>query len=306
MQESILPSMSVEDILACFSNGDRRYQRAAVDAALARREEIVPGLIKILETTLADPGKVIKDADNFSHLYAVMLLGHFREPRAHPVIMALAALPGKTSDNLFSDIVTEDFGTIFQRTCNGSFDAIKNLVNNPQANVYCRLAAMESMTYGVAAGMLPRREALDFLGGVLSAEIEKDASGTFITYVVSYLGYLCPKELMDKIEQAYDNDLIDDYEVDFDEIEIAIAQGWEGCLQDIKAEMTYHSLDDIHAAMESWGCFKQPVFRGSVPAKTPSPKPFPALLNQDPAASKAAKEKKAKRKAAEAARKKNR
>jgi hypothetical protein len=306
MQESILPSMPVEDIIACFSNGDRRYQRAAVDAALARREEIVPGLIKILETTLANPGKVIKRSDYFGHLYAVMLLGHFREPRAYPVIMELAALPGKTSDNLFADIVTEEFGTIFLRTCNGSFETIKNLVNNPNANVYCRLAAMESMTYGVAAGMLPRREALDFLGEVLSAEIEKDASGTFISYVVSYLGDLCAKELMGKIAQAYNNDLIDLYEVNFNEIEIAIARGWEGCLQDIKTNMKHHSLDDIHAAMENWGCFKQPVFRGSVPAKTPSPKPFPALLNQDPAASKAAKEKKAKRKAAEVARKKNR
>lgn len=46
-------------------------------------------LINILENVIADPYKYSKDGNLFDHVYAFILLGHFKETRAHQVIVDL-------------------------------------------------------------------------------------------------------------------------------------------------------------------------------------------------------------------------
>ena len=58
-----------------------------MDAAVKLKGEITPHLIGILDTVLSDPEPYIKDEDRLDHVYAVILLGHFEESRAHDVIV---------------------------------------------------------------------------------------------------------------------------------------------------------------------------------------------------------------------------
>ncbi|RJP85577.1 MAG: DUF1186 domain-containing protein [Desulfobacteraceae bacterium] len=66
-----------------------------------------PRLIEILENVLADPEKYAEDEILYDHIYAVMLLGHFKEPNAHKVIIGLFSLPGNMPSKLFGDITTQ-------------------------------------------------------------------------------------------------------------------------------------------------------------------------------------------------------
>jgi len=49
-----------------------------IDAAIMQKQEITPRLIEILENVLADPAKYAEDEMLYDHIYAVMLLGHFK------------------------------------------------------------------------------------------------------------------------------------------------------------------------------------------------------------------------------------
>ena len=79
----------ISEILEAFKNFDGSYKREQVDAALELKEEITPALIEILENALADPETYINDLERFDLTYALMLLGHFRESKAHEVIVDL-------------------------------------------------------------------------------------------------------------------------------------------------------------------------------------------------------------------------
>ena len=84
-----------------------------VDAAIALKDEITPHLIGVLEKLLANPNDYIANPDHYGHIYAVILLGYFGEPRAHEVIVDVFSLPGRVSNDLFGDIITEYLPTPF-------------------------------------------------------------------------------------------------------------------------------------------------------------------------------------------------
>ena len=94
-----------------------------------------PFLIEILENVLTDPGQYIENDGRYDHIYALMLLGHFKESKAHNVIVDLFSLPDKIPDELFGDLTTTDLPTLLLRTCGGSIERIKSLATNK--NEYC-------------------------------------------------------------------------------------------------------------------------------------------------------------------------
>ncbi len=114
------------EILEGFKYLKGVYEKDLVDAAIELREEITPHLVAVLEKLLSSPNNYIENQDLFDHNYAVMLLGHFGEAKAHKALVDVFSLPGRLSNDLFGDIVTEDLPMILLRTCNGSLEHIKS------------------------------------------------------------------------------------------------------------------------------------------------------------------------------------
>jgi len=113
---------------------DGKYKREEVDAAIAHKSEIVPRLLAILENVLADPEKFAEDESYSGHTYALMLLGHLRESKAHRLIIDLCGLPADLPYRLFGDLITEDMPVILLRTCNRSLETIKGLICDKNAD----------------------------------------------------------------------------------------------------------------------------------------------------------------------------
>ena len=91
----------ISDILESFKILDGIYKRQQIDAAIELKEEITPYLIKILKKVLTNPAEYIENEDNYDHIYALFLLGHFMEHRAHQIIAELFSLPDEIPDKLF-------------------------------------------------------------------------------------------------------------------------------------------------------------------------------------------------------------
>ena len=141
--------MNISKILSDFQHYDGHYKRRQIDAAIKQKAEIIPELIKILEQVCADPDHYINDIRYYAHIYALMLLGHFREHQSHAVILDLFSLPDDQPYDLFGDLVTENLPTILVRTCGVSVEGIKRLITNKSADEYCRNSAIQAMSYAV-------------------------------------------------------------------------------------------------------------------------------------------------------------
>lgn len=250
--------MEINDILKSFETYDKEYKRKEIDAALAQREKIIPHLISVLENVLQNPTKYADhDSDYYAHIYAFMLLGHFRATKAHDIIVDLFNLPGDLPSDLFDDIVTGDLPIVLLRTCGSKTDKIKELILNPNAYEYCRGSALQALSYAVIEGYVTRDEVLSFYQGLFSGK-EAPASSCFHDILATCVYDLYPEELLKTVENAYNEGLIHSGYIGYEDFTEVIKKGKEKCIESLRAKIQERQIDDIHDSMSWWACFSQP------------------------------------------------
>ena len=296
----------ITEILEAFKLFDGNYKREQVDAAIELKEEITPFLIEILDNVLADPDAYLENEDRYDHIYSLMLLGHFRESKAHDVIVDLFSLPDEIPHELFGDLTTSDLPTILIRTCGGSIERIKSMASNKKADDYCRISALNAMAYAVVEEVASREEVISFFGTLFTGS-ETDEDSDFWGLLASFVCNLYPQELMSTIEKAYDDDLISPGMIGLEEFNTALEDGKEWCLERLRRDLERQSLDDIHDSMSWWACFDEE------PQVYPAPdglisSTHPTISDQSTQKSKKKKNKakKKKRKQAKSSKRKNR
>ena len=246
----------VLDILEDLAVRDGEYKRESIDAAIEYRDEIIPLLIETLEEVLSSPEEYANNPDYILPTYAVMLLGHFKEPKAHKPIIKLLELPEDTADDLLGELIHENFPTILFRTSGGSFAEIKSVVLNRSAWIYSRIAGLKAIVLAVLEGVLDRDEALEFFSSLV-LERKDDFPDEFWTPFVWCVNDIYPVELMDTVKELYAENLIDRFFVRLEDLETALEQDKETFLEKQRIDKQRHSLDDIHKAMSWWVCFNQ-------------------------------------------------
>ena len=250
--------MEIEEILKSFEICNKEYKRKAVDAALEQRDRIIPHLISVLEKVLQNPEEFADyDNDYFGHIYAFMLLGHFSEEKAHDVIVDLFSLPDDLPSDLFGDSVTGDLPIVLLRTCGGHTGRIKDLILNKNAYNYCRGSALQALSYAAIEGYISREEIVAFYQGLFSEE-EATPGSAFHNILATCVYDIYPEELMDIIEKAYDDGLIHSGYIGYEDFTEILKGSKEKCLDRLRAKIQGRQIDNIHASMSWWACFKQP------------------------------------------------
>ena len=297
---------SINEILEAFKIFDGDYKREQVDAAIELKEEITPYLIEILENTLTDPEPYLQNENLYDHIYAWMLLGHFRESTAHKVIIDLFSLPNEIPHELFGDLATSNLPTILLRTCGGSIERIQSMALNKDVDVYCRISALNAMAYAVVEGIASRGEVISFFGTLFTGD-EADEFSDFWSLLANFVCNLYPEELMDTIERAYENELIFSGMIRYEDFKRALADGREKCLEGLKIDLEQQSPEDFHDSMSWWACFKEKPQSHAPPDGFEKIK-LPTKLDQSTPKLKKKKNKakKKKRKPAKASKRKNR
>ena len=252
------PKMEINDIIKAFETFDGVYKRDEIDQALIKQEEITPHLISILEKVLQSPEPhADRDRDYCGHTYAYMLLSHFCETRAHDVIVDLFSLPNGLPSDLFGDGVTEDLSIVLLRTCGGNLDRVKELILNKNAYDYCRGSALETLSYALIEGYITREEIVSFYQGLFLEE-ETSIGSAFHDILATCVHDIYPEELMDSIEKAYEQGLINSFFICQDDFDKVLKEGKEKCLEKLRAKIQSKQMDNIHDSMSWWAGFNQP------------------------------------------------
>jgi hypothetical protein len=238
-----------------------------VAAALARREEITPELLRILDDTIKRAAELGAEGDYMAHLYAMFLLAQFREVRAYPLVVRFALLPGDLLDSLCSDFITEDLGRVLASVCGGELDGIQSIIENEDADEFVRGAALSSLVTLVAAGQKTREEIVSYFATLLRVKLARKWSHVW-DVLVSYICDLYPAELMDDIEQAYEEGLVDPRFIGFGDVKRDLGFGKSRVLARLADNRHQRMVEDLVSEMEWWACFRE-----NEPGRTNAPKP---------------------------------
>jgi hypothetical protein len=249
--------MDVEEVIERLQFYDGTFPRQALEEAVARREQITPVLLQILEEAAHNVEDVYEQEDYMAHIYAMFLLAQFRERRAYSLVVDFFSAPGDISLEATGDVVTEYLSRILASVCCGDVSLIKRLAENEAADEYVRNAALESLVCLVATGQMPREDVLAYYKSLFGGGLSKEPSH-FWDGLVSCCTDLYPEEVYPQIKQAFEADLIDEWVIDLDFVDEHLALGREEVLSRLQDDR-YRLIEDTIGELESWAGFQAPI-----------------------------------------------
>ena len=270
--------MEIAEIMHQFESATAKFPRAAVEAAVARREEITPELLRILQETVDRAAQLDAEGDYMAHLYAMFLLAQFRETRAYPLMVRFASLPSDLLDSLCGDFITEDLGQVLASVCGGELAGIQSLIENEATDQWVRGAALSSLVTLVAAGQKSRDEIVGYFVGLFRGKLVRKWSHVWDT-LVSYSCDLYPEELFDDIKRAYEDGLVDPGYIGFDHVKRDLAVGKDRILARLADNPHRRLVEDTVAEMGWWACFREDRAKNTAHA-VPNSKLNPAVSSQ--------------------------
>ena len=261
--------MRVPSILARLEYLDGTFPRRALERAMVMKEAITPELLSILEYAIEYIDDVEYDESYMGHMYAMYLLAQFQETRAYPLIVQFFSI---TLD-VTGDLVTEALHRILASVSGGDTGLIEALIVNRDANEYVRRAAMKALLVPVARGERAREEVMSTYQGLFRGGMERESSFAW-GGLVSCCCDLYPEEVLDDIEQAYAEGLVDEGFIDYEWAIETMARGKEEVLAELMGDARYSTIDDTIREMEWWDCFDQsekPKWKRRVGRNQPCP-----------------------------------
>jgi Predicted metal-binding protein related to the C-terminal domain of SecA len=248
--------METTEILHQFERHTGKFALAAVEAAVQRQEEVTPELLSALEDAVNRAAQLDAEGDYMAHLYAMFLLAQFRETRAYPLVVRLASLPGDLLDSLCGDFITEDLGAVLASVCGGELTGIQSLIENESTDEWIRGAALGSLVTLVAAGQKSRDQIVSYFAGLFRGKLVREWSHVWDA-LVSYSSELYAAELLDDIERACEEGLVDPGYIRFDDVKRDVSMGKERVLARLVDNPHRHLVDDTVAEMGWWACFHE-------------------------------------------------
>lgn len=248
--------METAAILRRLERATGKFPRAAVEAAIARREEITPELLRVVADTVDRAQELEADSGYMAHLYALFLLAQFRETRAYPLAVRFASLPGDVLDSLCGDFLTEDFGRVLASVSGGELAGIQSVIENEKADQWARGVAVGSLATLVAAGRTSRDDIVSYFADLFRGKLERKQSHVW-DELVSCSCDLYPLELVDDIKKAYEDGLVDPGYVGFEDVERELTRGKDVVLAALANNPHRRLVEDVVKEMGWWACFHE-------------------------------------------------
>jgi len=237
--------MNVEDIVAQLGASNEKLPVEALKAALAHREQIVPGLLQLIERAHQE----WDNPDYLGHIYAMYLLAKFREKAAYPLIIGLFSRVTEHEEP------TDNLGRILASVCGGDDRLIRELIENEEADKYARGEAIGALVSLVACGEKTCDEVLAYFQTLFRDKIKREPkNGPVWNDLIKHATALYPEELYEDIKQVYADKLAESWLFSLKHIENQLALGQERVLKRLPRK--YALIDDVIAELKSGYSFK--------------------------------------------------
>lgn len=244
------------NILKEVEYNDGNFPREILLQAIEQKDETIPELLEILERTCEDAENLAEEGDYFAHIYALYLLAQFREHRAFPLICSLLTKPYEILDKLLGDMITEGLPSILASVFDGDLKPLQNIIENEEIDEFIRSSVLYPLIILVGQGIVRRDEIATYFQHLFHGGLKREYS--FVWDALAGCCYhLYPEELINDIELAYDEGLIDPTSTSYKEIKDQLDKGKETVLRELSDNQFYQLINDTISELKDWACFNE-------------------------------------------------
>jgi hypothetical protein len=243
------------ELVAAFDVFTGNYKREEMEAALTLQEEITPLLLDILDQLAADPEGYVT-GNHFAETYAVALLAHFRETRAHLPIIYAFSIPDEQRECIWADMLTETLPALLCRTSGGDYNHVLALVRNKEAYEFLRASAMETLKLGITCGDLTREEGLAHYASLFDESLAEPGDYFWASLVCDLLD-LYPGELIADIRGLFAKGFVHEGEVSLAEVERTMSKGYDVAVTELDQKLDGRLPENVHDYLTWFACFHE-------------------------------------------------
>jgi hypothetical protein len=244
--------MEVQELFTRLDQHKGSFPKDRIAEIIARREEVTPRFVAMLEDIDRDPEPWLVDQERMIHIYALYLLALFRETRAYPLLVRIFSSPGEFPFELAGDVVTQDLGRMLTSVSGGDVSGMTALIENELANEYVRSVAMDSMVSLVATGQRTREDVMSYF--VQLFHKLKRKPGAQWDGLANACTDLWPQEAIEELRRAYEHGLVDLGSIEWGDIDRSLALGQQGSMQQRHRDPV---ISDLARDMGWMQCFQK-------------------------------------------------
>ena len=236
-------SLEIFDILKELQRATDYFPHRAINAAIAKQEEITPALVEVLKSAIKY--YAILPFEKMDLIFSLYLLSKFREKAAFPVMLELASIPEDYLENILGIwFYSSSFAQFFASTYDGDLTALKAFMENDKVSIYFQDYAMQSLMVLFKNEVLSREEVIYYFKSLFNSHLRHDAYGLGSLIYNSTKMY--PEEVLGEIEKAFQEHWIDPQYITLEYVKQVMELGKETCLKQFVYEDDYLcSIDDI-------------------------------------------------------------
>ncbi len=151
-------------------------QRELIKHAENHKDEVVKKSLNVLKGVAKDPK---------GHPYraflpdSLLLLAWAEAKEAHPLIMKLMKLPEALVEELLGLTMPNQLPAFLYKTCGYNINALKKLVKDSNAYIYCRTAAMQALVYAAQDEIAEKKAVLSFFLSLYTGKEANNAETGF-------------------------------------------------------------------------------------------------------------------------------
>ena len=261
--------MTVQEIIAPLTPYTGHFPRAAVEAAMAQREEVTPHLLRALEEAAQAPEK-LASPKIMLHIFASYLLAQFRDKRAYRPLTQILATPGDMAHKLFGETITGRIDNILASVYDGNPEPVKRLVESEDVYEYVRGAAVDTFMVLTHTGQIPRQDVVDYYRDLFRGKLRRAHHQVWNALACAVADLPVP-ELVGDLRQAYEDDLVDPGYAELADLERDALVPFEK-KDRWKREKLSSLVSDAVSEMSWWAAFEA------------NDRPKPSVLPQEPIA----------------------
>lgn len=153
---------SIDDILGDFTGFTDEFPIDAVNAAIAKKDQITPQLLEILQNSIDH----FEAVDNFSYLFAMFLLAEFKEKRAFPLMLDFILKANDNYHELLVDKLECFTHNIMGSVYDGNINALKKIIEDESSNLWAMEFSVETLLVLVQQNVLNQEDTFEYLNNL--------------------------------------------------------------------------------------------------------------------------------------------
>jgi Protein of unknown function (DUF1186)/SEC-C motif len=240
--------------IEAISTYDGYFPRSSIQRAIDIGKPLQPSLLALVERIVSNASSDVSDSDWQAFTIAIYILAKLRAKEAFTLLISACQLPEEKSEELFGDDITERLSQYLGSTFDGDFQALRQIVVDPEIDEFIRCAAIRTHLVLCRNDVMTKDHLVSIYKSFFTDLRDDDTYA--LTSLIRCAVDIHATELLPDIRNAFATNRVETWVINQNNVERSFLSTVESAEIRFKNNPHNQFIDDPIKAIERWACWK--------------------------------------------------